>query len=239
MATSHHNEASSIALAVNVVQVQGARSRQEDSYLVRDTLKGLLVLVADGLGGHERGDEASRIACLTAFQAIEKALLKPGSISSALRKAFVLAHKAVQQIPAPHRRSPASTLVGGFFSTETQEFHGASIGDSLVILFREGQVSWLFRPQVEGDVIIHALGVDIGDARGSAVELLDPMKLQPGDKLLFASDGIEALWEEQILTSLALPSAKESAERIARVLISMQREHQDNATVVVVQVKAA
>lgn len=223
-------------LDVNVVQLQGARPRQEDDYLVRESLRGLIVLVADGLGGHERGDEASRVACFAAYEAFEKAIVKPGSVSSAVRKAFVAAHKAVQKIPSAHRRSPASTLVGGFFSPADRQFYGASVGDSPAILFRDGRGSLLFRPQVEGGAIVHALGLNIGDAHGSAIDMLEPLTLQPSDRLLLASDGILRLSDDQIDMALTLPSAREGAERMARLLIGKRQAHQDNVTLVVVKV---
>lgn len=223
-------------LDVNVIQLQGARPRQEDNYLVRESNRGLIMLVADGLGGHERGDEASRVACLAAYEAFEKAFVKPCSARSALRKTFVAAHKAVQKIPSAHRRSPASTLVGGFLSPADRQFYGASIGDSLAFLFRDGRVSRLFRPQVEGDAIIHALGLDVGDSNGSAIDLLEPINLQPDDRLLLASDGISELSDDQIDMALTLPSARAAADRMARLLIDMRQEHQDNVTLVVVKV---
>ena len=225
-------------LDVNAVQLQGARQRQEDSYLVRDTSKGLIALVADGLGGHERGDEAGRIGCLAAYQSLEKALSMPGPATGLMvRKAFAAAHKAVQKIPAPHRYSPASTLVGGIFCGTTRRFHCASVGDSLAFLFRDNEVQKLFRPQAVGDTIIYTLGLDLGTPPGASVDVLAPLELQPGDRILLASDGIERrLWEGQLFESLKLGTARQSTERMARLLIGKRAGNQDNATIVVVRI---
>lgn len=203
---------------------------------MRETSRGIIAFVADGLGGHERGDEASRLACLKACSSLEKTITRPGSATLAMRKAFIAAHRAVQKIPSAHRRSPASTLVGGFFSLTDRQFYGASIGDSLAFLFRDGRVSSLFRAQVEGDAIVHALGLDVGDAHGSAIDVIDPIRLQPGDRILLASDGLAVLSDNWITEALAGPNAREAADNITRRLIDMQQVHQDNVTLVVVSI---
>jgi protein phosphatase len=127
-------------------QLQGGRKRQEDAFITGRTPMDLIAM-ADGLGGHRAGDEASRIACQTAATALEAAL--EGGESDpriALRAAFVAADRAVRGLRSATGRRPGSTLVGGLFDEGRRKFHAASLGDSNAFLMRDAAVTpWRFR----------------------------------------------------------------------------------------------
>lgn len=226
---------SRIQLDVNTAQLQGGRPRQEDAFLVRQIRDGLIVLVADGLGGHEQGDEASRVGCMAACKSLENAQLRSRGWNSLLRKAFLSAHKAVQKIPAPHRLSPAATLVGGVISTDEGKFYCANVGDSGAWLVRDGQGRRLLEPQRDDGGVVQALGLNI-DPRGSAIDITDPVVLRPGDSILLASDGIETLDPANLAELLAGKSAQGGCEALVQMLLARKAPHQDNCTLIVVGV---
>jgi protein phosphatase len=218
-------------------QLQGGRKRQEDAFITGRTPMDLIAM-ADGLGGHRAGDEASRIACQTAATALEAAL--EGGESDpriALRAAFVAADRAVRKLRSATGRRPGSTLVGGLFDEGRRQFHAANLGDSHAFLVRDGKIQWIFRTQGDRGRVDFALGVDIGNDQGSGVDVLDrPLELRYGDRILLCSDGIDVFDIEEIKACLLLPTAREACEALVSLVIAKQVPDQDNCTFVVVQV---
>lgn len=235
------NEQARVHLQIASAQLQGGRMRQEDVFLTRCTDRGWIVLVADGLGGHAHGDEASRTAAGTALAAIEAADAGDAVLPvPLLRKAFVAAHRALRKIPAGVRYPPASTLVGGYFYEQGAVARLANVGDSLAYLLRDGQLERLFVPQGRGNWVQYCLGDDIGGADGAAIKVLDPpLDLRPGDRFLLASDGIDPLGDETLKIALSHPTARGICERLLRELIDGSVDEQDNATMVAITVDTA
>src|SRR6478672_1556974 len=59
--------------------------------------KGRLAMVADGMGGHEGGQEASRIAIETVEQVYASSLLHDFDPQALLESAFLAAHQRIQE----------------------------------------------------------------------------------------------------------------------------------------------
>jgi serine/threonine protein phosphatase PrpC len=221
-------------------QVQGARARQEDSLLVRDFGDRRVALLADGLGGHPSGDEASRVGCTFATATLLGWLMQGARDEPApLRKAYATADEAVRKLRSPmvHERPPATTLVGGVLFAAERRFEAACVGDSLALLLRDGQLISLFEPQGSGNCVQHALGIGHAHEAENAMEILDPpLRLQAGDRLLLASDGIEVLAWSEIARALSGGCARDAAEDLLGLIIEHHEPLQDNCSIVVIVV---
>jgi serine/threonine protein phosphatase PrpC len=230
-----------IWLSLATAQIQGQRERQEDSFLCRFVQAGLITVLGDGLGGHPRGDEASDIACHTAAVAIEEALNSPmRDVTPALRDSIVVAHKAVRTIRAGSWPPPATTLIAGVFLPAIRQFHAANVGDSLCYRLRNERLQRLFKQLTDDEGLMYSVGHRIEDEDGSKIQLLDPpLDLQPGDRFLLASDGIEVVDDEDIRTRLALATAREGCEALVRLLLDRRLQYQDNLTLMLVKVEGA
>ena len=124
----------------------GARARQEDSFLIVNALdvtemknKGLFAVVADGMGGMKDGKIASEtaISCLRGeFAEFDR----DGDIAEQLRRAVV---KASAQVLSRLGGDGGSTVVACIIFRERLYF--ASVGDSFILLKREGHLYRLNR----------------------------------------------------------------------------------------------
>lgn len=213
-------------------QLQGARRRQEDAVALRIGATGCIGIVADGLGGHSRGDEASLVAVTSMTNDLSRYLLG-GHFDPdlALYDAVYRAHLAVAALGNKEHdvRSPATTVVGGLFRADQAAAHLANVGDSLAFLLRNGVLERIFVPQGRGNLVDFALGFDLGPANAAIVRRT--LFLSPGDRILLASDGIQSVDADGIRKALRLPNARACCERLLSWVIAAQHRHQDNCTV--------
>lgn len=236
----------------------GARRRQEDAWGTRllppdEDGARLLAVVADGLGGHPAGDQASRTACgafLAGF---------PGASGSPRERLRAVLESANGQLRAAVEASPelwgmGTTLVGACFHAGGCDW--VSVGDSFVFHYRSGRIQRI-NP-------LHTVGAEL-DERARRGELTaaeaaaDPeralitsvimglpledvaerrLPLEPDDLVILATDGVETLGEDGI-ASVCNERTGAGAEAIAMAIIRGIEEigfrDQDNATVIVVQ----
>ncbi len=220
------------------------RRANEDSLLARSPL----FVVADGMGGAQAGEVASRIA-VEAFQAGLEDTAQP---ELALAE---LAHTANHRI---HELSHANAEQAGMGTTLTAVYVGeeevaiAHVGDSRAYCFRDGQLQRLtddhslvdelmrqgrLTPEEalehpQRSVITRALGpegmveVDTRSVRG-----------RPGDVYLLCSDGLTTMiGEEQIAAVLlANPRLRDAGE--ALITAANEAGGRDNITVVLLRLE--
>lgn len=238
--------------------ILGDRERQEDEFLALsfDSAEtggsALLLIVADGMGGHAGGAEASQRAVkgyADAFGAGE------GSVAERLLAALDGASKEVMDYRQRHSElmGMGCTLVACAV-TEGGEAHWVSVGDSLLLHLRggrDGQIKRLnedhsARPEYEEMVRqgrmtpeefktapVHQLYSAI---MGGHIEMIDsgapPVHLAPGDRLVVATDGLETLSNDEIQSICDEGRAME--EVVSQLLAAVEdraKPHQDNATV--------
>jgi serine/threonine protein phosphatase PrpC len=220
-------------------QIIGRRERQEDSFANTAFGKNLMIWVADGLGGHPRGDEASALAVEAASQALKATFQRAERYpETPLRYAFARADQAVRTLheqPGVWALNPATTLVGGVVSTDRRCAFLRNIGDSLAYHYAEGELRLIFEPQGRGNIVDSALGYGpSGDLEPAP--LIETVRLRVGHRLLLASDGIEGLDPEQLKLALTEATPDLACAAILDAVAARGLPHQDNATVVVVYV---
>ena len=237
-------------------QWQGARPYQEDAFGVlevdiagRREAPALLMVLADGMGGAAGGATASR----TAVEAFAREFPKSrGKTGARFRECLAAATASLREreIDDPRLSGMGTTVVAALYDGCGIDW--LSVGDSPMWLYSSGRLERLnadhsMAPVLERLVQRGDLSPD--DARrdwrrnmlrsavtGSPAELVDcasrPCRLEPGDCLLIASDGIETLAEEEIARELR--AADGSAEAAADALDSAVRTAagpaQDNVT---------
>lgn len=231
------------------------RLRNEDNYLVDSTQ--LLFAVADGMGGHSGGDEASK-------RAVEKLQqdFASGSVefsSSEFKESLVDMVNEVNQTIFERNESRGykngsgmgTTLVGVALSENTE--HGVifNVGDSRVYRYRDNHLEQLTRdqtvyqnwlesgkvgPEPRKNLILQAVGlfkeiqVDMGE-----------VSVQPLDVLLLCSDGLTGSLPDLAIEKLLAEHASDSAELIVEQLIKQANlaGGEDNITVVLVKLNPA
>ena len=226
--------------------------------LARD---GALVLVADGMGGEGGGAEASHIIAEhfnTTFFAEAEKLPPQERLKMALDTANTALLAAKQSRPELKEKS-GSTLIVGIL--QDKDLHFLSIGDSSIWRFRDEEIhriNVLHERAAEMDVRAAELDTDeawdivLNDTQRRSITAavmgfpLEPQHrqiavrgIQPGDVLVFASDGIETLTFEHLRRAVTTILPKRNAAGLALALVRMIErlgtEDQDNTTVVVVR----
>lgn len=209
------------------------RAHNEDSYLTVPPI----FLVADGMGGHSRGDAASQAVVNVFAQLSEVDWLEPEALEVCIREAV----EEVQGL-AQGAHAPGSTLTGAGLSRQSGMpcWSVFNIGDSRTYLVRDGRLEQVTvdhsatqqHPQQERlrNVITRAVGA--GMRSPMADEWLIPAAI--GDRVMMCSDGLtNELTDELILaTLLATPDPQEAADHLVEAAVAAGGR--DNVTAVVV-----
>jgi protein phosphatase len=188
------------------------REVNEDSFFFRDfwpKTDGVLAAVADGMGGHQGGEVASRLAVEAAARVVERELAEgmqsaPAIVDLAFREANRRILEAAGQDPG--RDAMGTTLTLGL--SQGNSLHIGHVGDSRVYLVRGARIFQLTQDHTvvgamvrNGDLaeeeakhhpqrnlLTRALGMD----RQVAVDL-SCHELLPGDTVLLCTDGLHGL----------------------------------------------
>jgi PPM family protein phosphatase len=212
--------------------------------------KGRLAIVADGMGGHEGGQEASRIA----VDSIEEVFSEtPGADLRALLLAgFQIAHERILEYAAGHPELHGMGTTATAIVLRGKELYYAHVGDSRLYLVRGATISRVTHDHsyvgrlVQNGVISaeeaethpqrHILTAALGAGAEISPETPElPVALQKGDVLVLCTDGLWSLLGENeiqgIVTNLDPPAA-------CRALIKLTRDRggPDNITVQVLRI---
>ncbi len=128
-----HLDAGSLGRVVWITDVGHARSRNEDRLLVTEAFGGrfLLLVVADGAGGHNRGDKAANTVVTSLAQMFRDREEPPEGPPAAWLNDFILSsHAEVRALAKGENRPPASTLVGLLVERDTLCAWRFHVGDS-------------------------------------------------------------------------------------------------------------
>lgn len=224
------------------------RSVNQDSYHIDP--EGRFFIVADGMGGHAGGQEASRIATLAIESYINEHWNGPQESPELLEKAFLAANHAilVDQQNHPERSDMGTTAVAVIFRQEGEPWY-ANIGDSRLYRLRGAELqqisedqTWVAQAvkrkaltpdQARSHPWRHVLSQCLGREDLGSIEI-EPMDVQPGDRLLLCSDGLtEELSDSLIATPL---KSIRACEKAAAALVNAAKDKggRDNITVVIV-----
>ncbi len=226
----------------------GDRQNNEDSAgycYSRDTL---LMMVADGMGGHQAGERASRLAIRVLAKAFSLAAKPRLSDPAAfLAQAFIDAHFAVNEISGTGDRSPRTTLVAAVVQ-DGQVWH-AHVGDSRLYHCRQGKVLLRTRDHSQAQMLFeqgmitememrlhpgrNRLFASIGGPEIPEIEFGRRLTLQHGDVVALCTDGVWGQWEdEEIAHHLQSPNLEWATNVLVEEAVLRANGRSDNATMV-------
>jgi len=235
------------------------RANNEDSvlYWEPDSVeeygrKGRLAVVADGMGGYEGGQEASRLAVETARQVYDSAV--DHDPQKALTQGLQAAHENIQRYGEEHLEFQGMGTTCTAISIVDRQLYFAHVGDSRLYLIRNGSISRLTRDHsyvgrlVESGVVRsedaeshpqrHILTAALGSGREVTPDVPEhPIPLEPDDTLILCTDGLWSLvGEQELLQAVQTNSPAESC--LAMVKMALERGGPDNVTVLVLHVSS-
>lgn len=223
------------------------RSVNQDSFYIDP--EGRFFIVADGMGGHAGGQEASQIAARCIQESLDKNWEADLPSHVLLEEALMEANQGILEDQATHpERGDMGTTVVAILCRNDGAWR-AHVGDSRLYRYRDAQLeqvtedhTWVARALKMGDITLaeakshpwrHVLFQCLGrkDLKSAEIARLD---VQPGDIFLLCSDG---LTEEVPDTDLSKIFESElPLEDIAPKLIEAAKAGggSDNITVVLV-----
>jgi serine/threonine-protein phosphatase Stp1 len=220
------------------------RKHNEDSLVDRRDLG--LWAVADGAGGHAKGDVASRMVA-EALEAIPPDL-SAGEMLTEVRQRMADVNAALRSFRKQENDISATTVV--ILVARGDHFACLWAGDSRAYLLRDGQMAQISRDHSLVQELVNAGEISAEQAEshpnanvitravGSGDELeLDKVsnRLMSGDRFLLCSDGLsKTLPEAELAALLATPDAP--ATRLVEATLA--RRGRDNLTAVVVDILA-
>ncbi|HZI18097.1 MAG TPA: Stp1/IreP family PP2C-type Ser/Thr phosphatase [Pyrinomonadaceae bacterium] len=228
----------------------GLLVRPNDSRLLDD--RGVLLVVADGMGGHASGEVASQMAVAEVSRLYYQLAGTPrGALKGAVEEANRLIHAASEADPSRAGMGTTCTTLAVVGNT----VYVAHVGDSRCYRLRDGRLEQLTeddsavnemvklgiinrdeaRTHEDKNVILKALGTT-PEVEAAALE---PFPARVGDLYLLCSDGLTDMVEDALIEQTLLAAADVHAA--AEQLVRMAREAggHDNITVGLVGVVPA
>ena len=241
-------------------QIAGRRKYQEDDFRIEAFPEGdpdncdLLLVLADGMGGHRGGAQASRLAVSTF---VDKFRLASGGAAARLRTSLDASNAAVGRYAEEHPQyaGMGCTLVACVV-TDDSAAHWISVGDSLLwrlhgtdgegverlnadhslrpVLQDLVRLGHMTEEEVEGGAAHQLRSAVMGEKLTLVDEGAPPARLGIGDGIVLASDGLETISEEEIRRLCARDRTPRTV--VLELLDAVQAAgspSQDNTTVVV------
>jgi len=235
------------------------REKNEDSYAYWEAADdtsfsalGRLAIVADGMGGHEGGQIASRMAVET-FPNAYAASSDPDP-QKRLLGALNEAHRRIQQRAKEDLRLSSMGTTCTAFALVNARLYFVHVGDSRLYLLREGKLriltrdhtligrlleNGLIRPEQAHDhpqkhVLTSALGVP--NNQDMEIDFsAGPLPVQKGDVLMICTDG---LWGQLDSDEIEQALGSQSPEATCRSLVQLAKDRggPDNITLQVLRI---
>jgi protein phosphatase len=241
----------------SLTDVGRQRANNEDSYLYWEPesekeflRKGRLAVIADGMGGYEGGQEASRLAVETVRHIYDDVFSNDSQ--AALIDAFAEAHENIQRYAEDHPQFHGMGTTCTAFAILGTQLYFAHVGDSRLYRVRGGQVARLTRDHsyvgrlVESGIVRaedaeshpqrHILTAALGSGREVVPDVPQgAIAVEKGDSFVLCTDGLWGLVGEQELAAVVKANAPEAACN-ALVHTALERGGPDNITVLILRV---
>ncbi len=227
------------------------RERNEDGFSILDLGEKTLFMVADGMGGHDAGDVASRVALETVCKMVREIEIQDQNddLLKFVELAVQQANTAVQEEATLRGCDMGTTLSMAFVADDVAYI--ASVGDSRVYWIENGTVTQITQDHSLVAKLVEAGKLAKDEARGhpkanvlyraignTGAVTVDTFRipLQEGGTLMLCSDG---LWGEVTDEDIQrICTQEEEARAASSRLVQMANENggKDNITIVVVKV---
>jgi serine/threonine protein phosphatase PrpC len=222
------------------------RQNNEDFYLIAPNGA---YIVADGMGGAQAGEHASKLAVETVASFLEKASAPD---AETLFQAFREANARVMKEAASHPEleGMGTTLVAALESGP--ELLIASVGDSRVYVYDGGELTTVTEDQTWVNEVGRRLGIDEASLRTHPMRHVLTMAIgvspelrvhsytvrpHPGELILLSSDGLHGVIDAGVIADKLSGNGSLQAKCERLIDAAKQAGGPDNITVVLLQAK--
>lgn len=242
------------------VHNQGRREEQQDSFCISDVSsradlesKGLMAVVADGMGGLESGASVSQLVSNIFLNKYRGGAIP--DCKSFLYEAVMESEREVEKYIEVNHVDGGSTLVAVMIREGRLSF--ISVGDSFIFLIRAGKLIKLNTEHTYGNLLreraargeVDPEEAEINPKRASLTSYIgignlrlidrsdEPIPLLEGDILFLCSDGVyNALGDNALLEVVTGGAFGEAAERVEQSVLMQNIPTQDNFTAVMIRI---
>jgi PPM family protein phosphatase len=240
------------SIAAGQTDIGRERNHNEDRFILLPEFN--VFVVADGMGGHQSGEVASRMAASTIASFFRAGHDKPDAVAERLRAAVCDANARIYARADDSRahRGMGTTVVAAAYGNSDGKLHIAHAGDSRGYHIRGGNIKQLTRdhsllsdallerPELtESDlaylprnVITRALGI----APTVEVDVVS-VEAEVGDVFLLCSDGLHGLVEDDVIMSIVCETdvLTEACNRLVEA--ANKNGGKDNITAVLIRIE--
>lgn len=223
------------------------RANNEDNLWVNEAFG--LFAVADGMGGHQAGEVASRLALKVLDQEFQKSMIQGLDAEQSL---LLAVSEANRQVFAEARRNTIRHGMGTTLSAcaiRKSSLFLAHVGDSRVYLLRSGEILQLTEDHsviqellnegriktedIPGHPYRHMLSRALGTVEDLEVDLRQ-VPLEHGDRVLLCTDGLTNQVSDAAIRTL-IEGVEDPGEGVQGLLrLALERGGQDNITLILV-----
>ena len=239
---------------VGTIHQIGARDYQQDSLGHTQVLgeKGVLAVVADGMGGLSGGEKVSQRIVVNAMNMGSQ--LKAGQTNGVLWKMVNQINEDVNRLLGPEGLYKSGSTLVAVLACGGQ-FQWIAVGDSRIYLYRQGYANQLNQDHDQ----LQAWMADVLEGRRSLEEVLrhpdgrkltsfigmgqlkhidgslSPIALEAGDRLVLMTDGVYSVVNEERLAAVLkrFPDVNQAASAMDRMIREAKNPHQDNYTAII------
>lgn len=221
----------------------GGRTRNEDRLGYTYTRQSVLLVLADGMGGHPDGDRAAEIAVRTFVQAfVDQAHPKLADPRAFLEATVLQASQAIVDFARAHglAEHPRTTAVAAV--VQDGQLTALHSGDSRLYWVRGGRLLRRTRdhsyhdkpelfaqlpPGVHRSVLFTCLGSDTPPL----YDVLGPLPLEHGDRILLCSDGLWGVMDDDdVAAGLHGQPLADAVAQLSEVAVRLGGRHGDNVS---------
>ena len=237
--------------------ITGSYRKTNQDRCLADARRGIF-LVADGVGGHRGGAEASQILVDTIPAALKKLATHPnpdrGVVRQAFRGAIEAARDQMVSLARQHRRFEHMSSTMALAVLVNNTMYISHIGDSRIYLFSSGKLTRLTSDHTMVQALVDAGTITEQQRRTHPLRnivlncvgvkpLEEPpevacVAVKPGDRVLLATDGLTGAVDDDVLSEVLQTVRRPQRAADALVDAGVKHDSRDNITCVVVDLLA-
>lgn len=249
-----------MALALNIgkcSQLGNYRENNEDAIDVKQFPDMTVCLVADGMGGQNAGEVASKHAIEILPRELKENLV--GALSqdvtkSVIRKAIVTANEEIMFMAQhdPNLKQMGTTIVLALWRKGSAVLHVTGLGDSRAYLVRSKKIEQLTVDHSIAQALVEAKTISAAEARvhryrnvlwkylgsnevGEGPEV-KVVQLQAGDRFLLCTDGLSGVVSDDRLLTAVRDATDMQQCADSLVQLALDSGSRDNVSCVVLEV---
>jgi protein phosphatase len=229
----------------------GKVRQSNEDYFTNEMIneKEYLFIIADGMGGHQAGEVASKLGTTTFVKEYKKLRNKEKTIKDAMTLSLKKANSVIlkRAISDPQKRGMGTTFTGCVISNKKATI--IHVGDSRIYLIRENKIkkittdhTFVEKMLTEGKITEeeakdhpqkNILYMSLGARETYVPEIISNLDVKSGDIITMCSDGLNNMVEDRVIKEYSLAY---DPEKSVKELIKLANDNGgiDNITVQII-----